>query len=62
MADTWGCHSAHGHERCDWYWVQDGWMTAEVRRMVMHKDTGSIECQYRKGTPDDPKCAGCSKP
>jgi len=30
--------------------------------MRKHTDTSSRDCQYRKATPDDPRCVGCSVP
>jgi hypothetical protein len=58
----WGCHSK---PRADGYWVQDGTIVKgnlQLQLMRWHTDTSSRECQYRKATPDDPRCVGCSCP
>jgi len=64
MDRHWGCHS---QPRKDGFYVRtlqfphdgkgaprDGW--------EWMKDTGSKECQYRKATPNDPRCEGCTSP
>jgi hypothetical protein len=63
VLDHYGCHSK---PHLDWYWVQDTWgFTGENQRIAImrkHEDTSSRECQYRKETPTDPRCEGCSCP
>ncbi len=45
--------------------VKDGTVikgSIQIQIMRYHKDTMSRECQYRKATPDDQRCVGCSCP
>jgi hypothetical protein len=58
----WGCWNT---PRKDGYWASAMTYTDNRRRRMQAaiwiEDKGSKDCQHRKGTPNDPKCAGCRK-
>lgn len=63
-------YSCHSKPRADAYWVQNGWAShtddkgvcIQARKLQLHEDTMSRECQYRNGIPNDPQCEGCTAP
>lgn len=64
MSKPWGCHSK---SRKAGYWGRDLILNADdgyppEYGWIWIEDTGTIECQYRKATPDDPRCKGCTSP
>ena len=66
MTKPYGCHNK---PRVGEYLVNDGFVDAvtvdgriKIQLVKAHKDTLSLECQYRKAIPDDPRCVGCMSP
>jgi hypothetical protein len=62
VVKPWGCHSK---PREDGYMVRDGCINKGgvlIQLTRYHKDTATIECQYRKSSPTDPRCHGCTSP
>lgn len=61
VQQPYGCHNRQSK---DGYWVNGGTNVTDnnTRRTqwpVWIKDRGTPDCQYRKATPDDPRCVGC---
>ena len=62
MSAPWGCHSK---PREDGYLVKNGYCVRDcvlIQLVKYHKDTSTVNCQYRKDAPDDPRCQGCTSP
>ncbi len=58
----WGCHS---QPRYSGYWGQSlvpstNKKSAPFLDYVWIEDKATKECQYRKETPEDPRCIGCT--
>lgn len=66
---THGCHNKPGPTRSTTYLAQDGYEPAvsqgngnytRTPRYVLVPHVMTTECQYTRGTPDDPRCKGCT--
>lgn len=62
IVKNWGCHS---QPRNDGYWGKTMYFSPVKNYppqsdYIWIKDTATKECQYRKETPDDPRCIECT--